>query len=213
MAQENLKFLIPIIDALAETFGKNCEVVLHDLRNPEHSIIKIANNHLTGRELGSPATDFVLSLLNKKDLEKDYFVGYPTKSKMGSELKSTTVFIRNAKNKIIGALCINIDLTPYRSLRSLLDEICFFSPGQKEKPSQEQFAPNTNMLISDALGQSIRKIGKPVDNMGKQEKLRLISELKKNGIFLIRGAARRVSRELGVSLPTIYKYLEEINEV
>jgi predicted transcriptional regulator YheO len=213
MAHENLKILIPLVDALAETFGKNCEVVLHDLRNPEHSIIKIANNHLTGRELGSPATDFVLSLLNKKDLEKDYFVGYPTRAKLGNELKSTTVFIRNAKNKIIGALCINIDLTPYRSMRSILDEICFFSPGHKEKPLQEKFAPNTDMLISDALGQSIGKIGKPVGNLGKQEKLRLISELKKKGIFLIRGAAKRVSRELGVSLPTIYKYLEEINEV
>ena len=213
MAQENLKILIPIVDALAETFGKNCEIVLHDLRNPEHSIIKIANNHLTGRDLGSPATDFVLSLLNKKDLEKDYFVGYPTKAKMGNELKSTTIFIRNAKNKIIGALCINIDLTPYRSMRNVLDEICFISPDHTEKPPREKFAPNTDMLINDVLGQSIRKIGKPVSNMGKHEKLRLISELKEKGIFLIKGAAKRVSRELGVSLPTIYKYLEEINEV
>jgi predicted transcriptional regulator YheO len=49
--------------------------------------------------------------------------------------------------------------------------------------------------------------------MGKHEKLSLISELKEKGIFLIKGAAKRVSRELGVSLPTIYKYLEEINEV
>ena len=213
MVQENLKSLMPIVDALAETLGKNCEVVLHDLRNPEHSIIKIANNHLTGRDLGSPATDFVLSLLNKKDLEKDYFVGYSTKTKTGNELKSTTVFIRNAKNKIIGALCINIDLTPYRSLRNVLDEICFISPNHPEKPPREKFAPNTDTLINDVLGQSIRKIGKPVSNMGKQEKLRLISELKEKGIFLIRGAAKRVSKELGVSLPTVYKYLEEINDI
>jgi predicted transcriptional regulator YheO len=213
MAQENLKNLFPIVDALAETFGKNCEVVLHDLRNPEHSIIKIANNHLTGRNLGSPATDFVLSLLNKKNLEKDYFVGYPTKAKMGNELKSTTIFIRNAKNKIVGALCINFDLTPYCSMRNLLDEICFMSSNHAGKPPQEKFASNTDMLINDVLGQSIRKIGKPVSNMRKHEKLRLISEFKEKGIFLIKGAAKRVSKELGVSLPTIYKYLEEINEI
>jgi predicted transcriptional regulator YheO len=213
MAQENLKSLIPLVDALAETFGKNCEVVLHDLRNPEHSIIKIANNHLTGRDLGSPATDFVLSLLNQKDLKKDYLVGYPTKAKMGNQLKSTTILLRNGKNKIIGALCINIDLTPYSLMKNLLDEICLFSPDHTEKPPREKFSPNTDMLISDVLGESIRRIGKPVSNMGKHEKLRLISELKEKGIFLIKGAAKRVSRELGVSLPTIYKYLEEINEV
>jgi predicted transcriptional regulator YheO len=213
MTQEYLKILMPVVDALAETFGKHCEVVLHDLRKPEHSVIKIANSHLTGRDLGSPATDFVLSLLNKKDLKKDYFVGYPTKTKMGNELKSTTIFIRNARNKVIGALCINLDLTPYHSLRNVLDEICLISRDHLENQPSEDFAPSTDTLINDLLGQSIRKIGKPVIHMGKREKLRIISELKEKGIFLIKGSAKRISKELSVSLPTIYKYLEEINEV
>jgi predicted transcriptional regulator YheO len=46
--------------------------------------------------------------------------------------------------------------------------------------------------------------------MEKEDKLRIISDLKERGLFLIKGAAKRVSKELNVSLPTIYKYLEEI---
>jgi len=133
MERRYLDSYIPLVDAIAETFGKNCEVVLHDLSRPEQSIIKIANGHLTGRDVGSSATDFVLSLLGKRNLKKDYFVGYPTKTKKGVELKSTTVFIRDRKKRVIGALC--------------------------------------------------------------------------------KGSAKRVSKELSVSLPTIYKYLEEIQEI
>ena len=51
MAKSNyLRQFIPMVDALGETFGKHCEVVLHDLSTPETSIIAIANGHVTGRQ-------------------------------------------------------------------------------------------------------------------------------------------------------------------
>jgi hypothetical protein len=37
----------------------------------------------------------------------------------------------------------------------------------------------------------------------------MIRDLKERGLFPIRGSVKRVSKELNVSLPTIYKYLEE----
>ena len=49
--------------------------------------------------------------------------------------------------------------------------------------------------------------------MDKQDKLLIIKILKEKGLFLIKGAAKRVSNELNVSLSTIYKYLEEIEEI
>jgi predicted transcriptional regulator YheO len=38
-----IKPFISWVDALAETFGTHCEVVLHDLRNLDKSIVKIAH--------------------------------------------------------------------------------------------------------------------------------------------------------------------------
>jgi len=47
MVNKYIEPFLPLVDALAETFGKNCEVVLHDFSKPDQSIIKIANGHLT----------------------------------------------------------------------------------------------------------------------------------------------------------------------
>ena len=35
---------------IANTFGEDCEVVVHDLEDPEHSVVYVANNKVTGRD-------------------------------------------------------------------------------------------------------------------------------------------------------------------
>jgi len=204
------------VDALAETFGKNCEVVLHDFSKPDQSIVKIANGHVTGRGVGGPATGLILSFVGKKGRGKESLVGYCTKTKRGDELKSTTVLIRNGTDRVVGALCVNINLTPFLSTKSLLEELCLVSnPGfpETEEPIDEKFEASVKNLIDDLLEKSIKGIGKPVVNMRKEDKLNIITDLKEKGLFLIRGSAQRVSRELNVSLPTVYKYLEEIKDI
>ena len=215
MANRYLEQFFPLVDAIAETFGKNCEVVLHDLSKPEKSIIKVANGHVTGRTVGGPITDLGLLLFEreKKSKKNKPLVGYHAKTKKGAELKSTTVFIRNNKGKVLGCLCINIDITPYRSAQNILEEICktsIFSDMDRELESPEKFESSIDALINELLNQSIKKIGKPLGYMAKEDKLRIIRDLKEKGLFLIKGGAKRVSSELNVSLPTIYKYLEEI---
>lgn len=213
MVNNFLKPFIPLVDAITETFGKNCEVVLHDFSKPQKSIIKIANGHVTGRDVGGPATDLILSLLERKESKIDSLIGYSTKTKKGAELKSTTIFIKNNKNKIVGALCINIDITPYISIKNVFEELCCLSnrvnrKGEKEVP--EKFESNVDNLINEFLEKSIKKIGKPVVHMTKEDNLQIMRDLKEKGLFLIKGAAKKVSKELNVSLATIYKYLEEI---
>jgi predicted transcriptional regulator YheO len=215
MVNKYLKQFLPLVDVIAGTFGKNCEVVLHDFSNPSKSIIKIANGHVTGRDVGGPLTDLGLLLLKQahKNTKNDILIGYCTKTKKGTDLKSTTVFIRNSKGKVVGSLCINIDITPYLSTQNLLkglSETFTFSSGGGDNESPEKFESNVDTLINELLEQALQKIGKPLRYMEKEDKLRIISDLKERGLFLIKGAAKRVSKELNVSLPTIYKYLEEI---
>jgi predicted transcriptional regulator YheO len=47
-----LNFVSRLGDALGQTFGKNCEIVVHDFSSPESSIIAITNGSLTGRKVG-----------------------------------------------------------------------------------------------------------------------------------------------------------------
>lgn len=42
------------------------------------------------------------------------------------------------------------------------------------------------------------------------EKIEIVRDLKERGFFLIKGSLKKFSKAIGVSLPTIYKYLEEV---
>ena len=50
---DDLDFLKRLIKGIAEEFGSDCEVAIHDLKaGYEHSIIAIENGHVTGRKVG-----------------------------------------------------------------------------------------------------------------------------------------------------------------
>ena len=56
-----------IAKGLSDTFSPFCEVVVHDLKNPEHAILSIHNN-LSGRKAGQPATELGLARIASPDL-------------------------------------------------------------------------------------------------------------------------------------------------
>ena len=62
-----MESLKTVVDGIAGTFGPRCEVVLHDLSTLDHSIIKIANGHVTGRTIGGSITDQGLRQLRSDD--------------------------------------------------------------------------------------------------------------------------------------------------
>ena len=57
----------PMISFLAAAFGPNCEVVLHDIREQDKSVIAIENGSISNRIIGSPMTDLALGALHKID--------------------------------------------------------------------------------------------------------------------------------------------------
>ena len=210
-----IRQFIPWVDAIAATFGSNCEVVLHDLRNLDRAIVKIANGHVTGRLTGAPITDMGLRLFeeDKKSKQGAAVVGYRTKTKEGRELKSTTLFIRDKNGNAVGCLCINIDLTPYRAAQELIEQVCRIdSPDSvdAENESPEKFVSDVDSLMGQLIAKAMKNANKPVSAMSKEDKLRVMRDLKKSGFYLIKGSIKRLSGEWGVSMPTIYKYLEEI---
>ena len=79
-----IKILAPIAKTISATFGKNCEVVLHDFSGPQHSVIAIENGHVTGRKVGDPITDFALASWREGgfgDGNEDKLLNYKTKTK------------------------------------------------------------------------------------------------------------------------------------
>jgi len=210
-----IKRFIPLAKTIAQMFGKNCEVVLHDFSTPQHSIVEIENGHVTGREIGAPITDFALLIWRKGGYGKknvDKIVNYRTKTKDGKILKSSTVFIRDDQKKIIGCLCINYDLTEYLMFNKVMGEFCttIDLDNEKSKKETETFACDVDEVLKGIIKKAIDEVGKPVSIMQKDDKLRVAKIVDEKGGFLIKGAISQTADEICVSRYTIYNYLEEL---
>lgn len=202
---DNLK---QVAKALVGTFGRNCEVAVHDLKKLPHSLVHI-EGVVTGREPGAPITDLALRALRReKDQVKD-ICNHKTVTKNGRRLKSSTTFIRNEAGHVIGAFCINFDITDFLNSISLLGGFVQ-TADQKGDRRGEAFASSMNETIEALMEQVVSRAGKQPATMSREEKVQLVQSLEYQGAFLLRGAVEFVAKALGVSKFTVYNYLKEV---
>jgi class 3 adenylate cyclase len=97
-----------IVHQLGRSFpNTGIEILLHNLVNPSRSLVAIENGEVTGRQIGSGATNLVLDLKTRRQRGEDK-VNYELN--IGSrQFKCTTVPIFRPEYGLVGALCINID--------------------------------------------------------------------------------------------------------
>lgn len=87
--------------------GTGIEILLHNLVNPSRSLVAIENGEVTGRSVGSGATNLVLDLKTRRQRGEDK-VNYELN--IGSrQFKCTTVPIFRPDYGLVGAVCVNID--------------------------------------------------------------------------------------------------------
>lgn len=203
-----LKNMIPILHGIANTFGNNCEVVLQDLRDPQRSVIAIANGHVTGREIGSPLTERGLKAVRNKEFNTD-LMKYKTVTSDGRTLKSSTIFIKDETGEAIGCMCINYDVTEFIVARKVVGEVVETLEDVAER-EEETYSNNINEILYSLVDKVLSKIGKPIAYLNKEEKVNIVKQLDEKGTFLIKGAIEYVADVLCVSRYTVYNYLDEI---
>jgi len=208
-----LNDLSGVTDGIAKIFGESCEVVVHSLEDLRHSVIKIVNGHVTGRQIGSPLTDLGVEMITKANTITGDVVGpYYNRTDKGKLLKSVTVLLRNPRQKLVGFLCINIDL----SAAVLQFPAKVFSPqGEIESSSEatmqmtEHFPSSVQDLISEIFKLVLRDVNEDKKISNTERHRMVVSELYKRGIFNIKGAVDFVAGELGVSRYTVYNHIRE----
>lgn len=204
-----LKSMIPLVESIGRTFGKNCEVVLHEIGDSYKSIIAIHHGHVTGRSLESPLVNEGLESVRSKGNNSDHIVNYQNKTPSGKTLKSSTMLIRDENNVVIGCLCINIDVSEFMIARRVLEEMTDIET-QEDPLTAETGSSNVNDVLNQLLAETLASSGKPVAYMNKDEKVAIVNQLDEQGAFLIKGAIDSVAKVLCVSRYTIYNYLDEI---
>ncbi len=205
-------FFDRLMENLSEFFGDMCEVVVHDYRlGPDATIVKIINGELSGRHLGeAPRSGLILGAGQDIDEFKTPAVFYFTNPK-GLICKSCTTLIADEENKIIGAVCINLNMTDYLhaagALKKLLDV-----PSNKDSSSKEDrdvLVNNVDDVLGYFLNIVIEKIGKDPLVMTKAEKIQALGFLDRKGILKISKVSLELCERFNISKYTLYSYIEE----
>jgi len=201
---ENLK---KIADCLVQMYGRNMEVAVHDFEDLQHSLKYIAGT-VTKRKVGAPITDLVVKAWRREGEEVKDLVGYRSATKEGGILKCSTIFIRDSKGEVIGALCINFDVTNLLNFSYELEALAF-TTSNKELGKSETFASTVAETIDVLIDQSLTEIGKQPSVMSKEDKVKLVGILESKGTFLIKGSMDYIATRIGVSKYSIYNYLQK----
>ncbi len=216
-AEQVLQVLKPLVHVIAAQFGRNCEVVVHDLRDPEHSVVAIANGHVTGRTSGSPAIggpvgDHAPRLLQSEEQVPGHLLSYETTTRDGRRLKSSTAFYRDAQGQVVAALCINYDLSSLLVAEALIADLrgCRSAEGSGDSDAQASQRVDVNEVLAQLVQEAIADQGKSILLMERDDKVAAVQRMYDKGVFLIKGSIDYVANALGVSRYTVYGYVEQI---
>lgn len=205
---KDLQKYVPIANMIAKTFGRQCEVVIHDLSIPQNSVVYTLNNHVTGRQIGQPFEHLVKEVLLSKNFDGDSTVNYMTVIKDGREIKSSTTLLRDAGGKLIGALCINVDVKPLKDAMNFMGD--FMNVEQANLEVEAEPFGNVMEIVDDLIDKIIDQDS--VNNLKRKDKLEVIQFMDEKGVFLIKGAIDKVAERLNISKVTVYSYLDEIKK-
>lgn len=212
-----LDFLKQLAHGLTAQFGSSCEVVIHDLtkKDLDKSIVYIENGQVSNRHTGDGPSGIVLETLRSDPGKISDKLAYLTRTGDGRILKSSTLYIRDDKGRIVYIFSINYDITTLLAAQNSIRDLVQTEP-EKENDVQTESADtpqrithNVNELLDLLIEQAIARVGKPVAMMNKDDKVAVVQYLNDAGAFLITKSGDKVSSLLGISKFTLYSYMDK----
>lgn len=194
---------------LADVCGPGCEIVLHDVTDPDHSLIAI-QHPLSGRKIGDSMTDLALDLQEKGTYTNESHISnYNGKSK-GRDFLSSTYFIKNDGN-LIGLLCINKDMSLIQEMNHSLHQL--LKQFNLEQPVNSSYAEDLDTSVTDILqkrlSEIIQQFSVNPSQMTREEKISVVHQLSEEGLLSVKGMSSTTAQKLGISIPTLYRYLNK----
>ena len=187
-----------IADGLARTFAPFCEVVVHDLRDPDHAVLAIHNN-LSGRAMRDPATELGRSRIADAGYPQ-IVANYANQFADGRPAKSTSIGIKDAHGTYIAALCLNVDLALFRSIQNTLEQFT----ATDASPVQESLDPANAEAIRRRIDQFASSRAASPQLLKADDRRTLMRELKAGGFLEVRRAMEIAAAHLGISRATAY---------
>jgi predicted transcriptional regulator YheO len=206
-------FMLRFLEGLQKFLGENSEVVVHDYRKGyDHTIVYAFNAALSGREVGGSPKGGMITQLGK-DIEpmKDSIQTFSNGPK-DRFFKSFTTLIPDENGKIVGSVCVNLDVSDLFMAQKALQTFVQYPATQHVPPANDMDAlatKNVDDILKYYMKQAESLVGKPMALMNKEEKIRALDYLDQKGVFKISKTSVLLCETFQVSKYTLYNYLEE----
>lgn len=201
-----LAALVPVADGIAATFGSLCEVVVHDYRRPEESVVSIAGS-VTGRSVGGAMSEIGMGMLARGDEAGDE-LNYLTRTQDGKLVKSSTVLLRDSGGVVFGALCVNLDITAVQQVGTLIGELAgVAAPAEVPTTTFGDSVEVVDAVVGSVVDAYQLKRSRPWGELDRAERVELFRGLDERGVFAVRRAVPLVAERLGISRASAYSYL------
>jgi predicted transcriptional regulator YheO len=125
--------------------------------------------------------------------------------------KSFTTLIPDENGKIVGSVCVNLDVSDLLNAQRALGAFVQY-PMTHHAPTNDIDAlatKNVDDILKYYMKQAELLVGKPMGLMNKEEKIRALDYLDQKGVFKISKTSVLLCETLQVSKYTLYNYLEE----
>lgn len=206
-----------MVNFLGNTFGNNTEITLYDFSKTEEGelIKKSSGSKLElGGELSKSLKNIIKKYKDKQDNKIEYITKIPGKDMEGRLYRISTFFIKDMEKKLIGIMNIKVDITDMVISANYLNETLKELTGgpernlKKESEEEEKYENTLEEYSQQLINKYFNEMKKPVDALSTNEKIEVIKELDKRGIFQLKGSIAELSKRFNTSEKTIYRYLK-----
>ena len=198
---EAFKMLDDIAKGIAITFGPNCETLIQDYGLPNHPIISIYNNNVSGRSIGSEdeisdgASRYVEGVQVTDHLINCFAL------RGNKKIKATSFNFKG--DDYFFCFGINFDFTTLAETQSALAALTIVNDKLNVAVDQN--------LLSKMFDEAVRQINVPVERMKKSDRIRIVQILESQKAFTFQKSVPYVADRLNVSRLTVYQYLKELS--
>lgn len=225
MNRTMLKQYTKLVEFLGLVLGPTYEITLHDVHGKQSTIVAIVNGGISGRDLDSPPTAMALRAVEDNAGGLDYRTNYNGLAGADRALRSSTFYIKDKNDDLVGMLCINFDDSKFQDLSNQLfqlihpdvyieDSIVIRSDVLESlnEADTERFGDSMTSAANSVIEEVLSEGDIPVERLSQSEKIRIIAQLDQRGIFRLKGAVAHVSKELHSSPASIYRYLTRVRQ-
>ena len=206
MKKETLRLLMQIADGIAVQFGSSCEVAVHDPYEMDgNTVVYVVNEHTPSQPTDSRKERTLLKRETLSELESRGRITYMLKTPDGKVLKTSAICMKNEQGEAEAILSIRYDVSKLMILEGAIRDLISTESAHRQEPEK---VLNVNELLERLIQQSVELVGKPVEMMNKDDKIRAIQFLSRNGAFLVTKSGDKVAKYFGISKYTLYSYID-----